>query len=331
LKKINEIIRRIKMKQITKTLFLIGFILNVILLTGCSNKSNKIVKIGYQPLASNVPFYVAMEKGFFTDEGLKVEPVRFESANTAVEALLNNQIATDVVIPLFVIFSIEQNNPDQFRLYAFQSDTKEHTHEAFIVRKDSKITSLKDFKGKKIGCFPGAAAQAYIKIMLKNVLNENEDITIVPMPPQLQLQALENKQIDVLLAYEPTLTIALEKGVAKVILKSSFAKLLRDPFPVTAFPFTKKYVDENPKIARKIVNAFYKSFDYIKKNPLEANKTIVKYTNLDEKYVGKLNQLLQQKLGEISKKQIQDFADWHYEIGLLKKKIDVSGIFYKGE
>lgn len=316
------------MKQIAKTLFL--FVLTAcFIFTGCSKKTPQNVKIGYQPLASNVPFYVAMEKGLFTDEGLKVEPIRFESANSAVEALLNNQIATDVVIPLFVIFSIEQNNPDQFRLYAFQSDTKDHSHEALIVRKNSDINSLNDFKGKKIGCFPGSASKTYIEVMLKDILDVKKDITIVPMPPQLHLQALENEQVDVLLAFEPTLTIALEKGIAKVILKSSFAKLLRDPFPVTAFPFTKKFVEENPKIARKIVKAFYKSFDYIKNNASEANKTIVKYTNLDEKYVSVLNQLLQQKLNEITEKQIQDFADWHYEIGLLKNKIDVSNIIYK--
>lgn len=316
------------MKKIILTSIIL-IISTILILGGCSQKTPEQVKIGYQPLASNVPFYVAIEKGYFKDEGLIVEPVRFESANTAIEALLNNQIVTDVVVPLVVIFSIEQNNPNQFKLYAFQSDTKENTHEAFITRKNSDISSLEDFKGKKIGCFPGSAAKAYIEAMLKDKLNVLKDITIVPMPPQLHLQALENGQVDVLLAYEPTLTIAVESGIAKIILKSSFARLLRDPFPVTTFPFNEKFVEEKPEIAKRIVNAFYRAFDYIKENPLEANKTIVKYTNLDEKYLDNLNQLLQQKASELSQQELQDFADWHYEIGLLEKKINVKDMFYK--
>ena len=46
---------------------------------------NKIL-IGYWPIASGLPFYVALEKGYFKEVGLNVEGVKFASPNQIAEA-----------------------------------------------------------------------------------------------------------------------------------------------------------------------------------------------------------------------------------------------------
>ncbi len=47
-------------------------ILGITLLTSCARKSEK-VKIGYIPIADCAQLYVAIEKGFFEQEGLEIE------------------------------------------------------------------------------------------------------------------------------------------------------------------------------------------------------------------------------------------------------------------
>ena len=43
--------------------------------------------IGFWPIASGLPFYVAIEKGYFKEAGLDVEPLKFASAQQVMEAL----------------------------------------------------------------------------------------------------------------------------------------------------------------------------------------------------------------------------------------------------
>ena len=50
------------------------------------------IQIGYWPIASGLPFYVALEKGYFKEVGLNVEGVKFASPNQIAEAMIAGRI-----------------------------------------------------------------------------------------------------------------------------------------------------------------------------------------------------------------------------------------------
>ena len=54
-------------------------------LPSIASASEKIL-IGYWPIASGLPFYVALEKGYFKEVGLNVEGVKFANPSQVVEA-----------------------------------------------------------------------------------------------------------------------------------------------------------------------------------------------------------------------------------------------------
>lgn len=53
------------------------------------------IKIGYLPLVMSLPTFVAAERGFFKEEGLKVEPVPFQSGTAIIDALVAGRIQAD--------------------------------------------------------------------------------------------------------------------------------------------------------------------------------------------------------------------------------------------
>ncbi|MCK4386257.1 MAG: ABC transporter substrate-binding protein [candidate division Zixibacteria bacterium] len=67
-----------RVKAITGRLFIVTVIIISIIVTvsgGCAKKPEK-VRVGYLPITLTLPFFVAMEKGYFTEAGLKVEAIK---------------------------------------------------------------------------------------------------------------------------------------------------------------------------------------------------------------------------------------------------------------
>ena len=49
------------------------------------------IRIGYWPIAAGLPFYAAIELGYFKEAGLDVEPLKFAAAQQVMEAVLAGQ------------------------------------------------------------------------------------------------------------------------------------------------------------------------------------------------------------------------------------------------
>jgi len=181
------------------------------------------VRVGYQALASSWAFYVANERlpgratSFFEDEGLAVEPIRFDSSNKGGEALLRGDIVTNSATTLTVLLNIEESAPGTLKCYAFQMHTSAHFFESVMVRKGSGIEKYEDVRGKTIGVFPGSLSEALTRALLGKYFPAEKDTKIVQLNPPLQLQALAGGQVDALISYEPTTTLALDKGVATLL------------------------------------------------------------------------------------------------------------------
>ena len=49
------------------------------------------IRIGYWPVAAGLPFFAAIEKGYFKEAGLEVEPLKFAGAQQVMEAMLSGR------------------------------------------------------------------------------------------------------------------------------------------------------------------------------------------------------------------------------------------------
>ena len=290
-------------------------------------------KIGYRAHNYYLPLFVAKEKGYFEEEGLDVEMVEFKSTNQLVEALILGQVDAGIGgINSFVLFSIEQRKPNQFKIFSGSSISKDKFNPfRIIVRKDSDMKSLSDLKGKKIGTFQGSAALfVWVNVALEGYAKK-EEVEVVQMDPALLLSALEAKSVDAILTLEPEGSIALSKGNTKVLAEDPIVCRLFEDFSLTASVFSSDFVKKNPEKAARIVRATEKAIDFIKENPEETKLIISSYTPLDKELA--LNQQIPpfSKMNEIDLGKLQQTADFFFEKGALDKRIDTGKMVLQEE
>ena len=140
------------------------WLLPIVVIGGCQRPKAHVqvsqVSFGYQPFGSNLPFFVAMEKDFFGEQGVKVVPQKIISANDAANAVVNGSIVGNATVPLNVLLNIEENQPGLMKIFMVKTTSKQVWSDYLLVKKGSKIKSIAQLKGKKVGGYPGSAQQS---------------------------------------------------------------------------------------------------------------------------------------------------------------------------
>lgn len=316
------------MKRLISKNILIVFAV-IILVTGCNREPEK-VKIGYQKIDVYQHFFTALEKGFFQDEGVEIEPVEFASANLMAEAVVAGRIDGSGATALPVIFSLEQNSPGQFKIYIINAITNTAFPDYILVKNDSKINSLLDLKGKKIGTYPGSTIITYTKVILKRFFDPDKDISLIQLKPELQLQALEADQVDAIFTLEPIASLGIVRGIARVLLEAPLAKYIMDPLPGNGSTFSPKFLKKHPKAAEKVKNAMYRAIDFLNdpQNAQEVKKILTKWTQMEPEVIERLRPLKYWKLEEMDREAVQKLADLLFEERSLEKRINTSSLYY---
>jgi NitT/TauT family transport system substrate-binding protein len=326
-KKLTNIVRTWRVK----TRSLLNCVLLIVLtgLLSCSKSELTEVSFGYQPFGSNLAFFVAMEKGYFTERGVTVSPVRIISANDAANAVVNGDIAGNATVPLNVMLNIEENQPGLMKICMVKATSSKAWSDYLLVKKGSKITSIEQLKGKKIGGYPGSAQQTLIKLILGKFLEKNDIIT-VEMPPNTQLQGLDAGQIDALLTYDDLAVMAIDNNIADVLVENPISKYVVDPMYGFPYVLSAKFVRDNPGPARKIRDAMYQAADFIKEHDSEARVIMAKLAGPNAEIAGKVRLWDQVKAENVDREALQKLADLYYDAGVTQKRVNTSG-FYLSE
>lgn len=299
----------------------------IILVVTQTKKEPENVKIGYFPVSGDLSFFVGIEKGFFKEEGLDVEPVKFTSSREAMDAMLTGRIDAVAPIGFTTIFAVEQNQPGLLKIYLPGGEAEGHIVSHLIVKRDSNIKSIENLKGKKIGTYTGTAHRMWLELLLKRLnFDPKNDVTIIQVAPNLLVPSLVAGQYDALYATEPYTTLALVKGFAQSLIDNPRSKYIINPFPSGSFVFTTKFWQENPQIAKKIYRAMKKSLMFIHDHELEAKMLLPKYTPIEEEVVNASDVHAVFEVNVTTINAIQKLADMLLENEILTKKINVKNM-----
>jgi len=289
------------------------------------------VRIGYLSLVMSLPTFVALEKGYFQEQGLKVVNTPFQSGTLIVDALVAGRIDVNAGSAIVAHWLAEQNVPGTFKVFVVYGpiQPKDNTF-ILAVAKDSPMKEMKDLKGKRVATFPGIASLILAKAVLRPYFDPEKEATLVEIPPGNIVQALASGQIDAYFTPEPFGMIAVAKGVGRYLVEHPVLSLnLKTGYPGGAFTFNSTFLKEKPLIAKKVKAAIDKGIDFVNSNEPEARKFLVKYANLPEPFAMKIPFDPWFKAEEYNKSYGQPYFDLLKKEGLFQKQIDTTQLYYQ--
>ena len=289
------------------------------------------VKVGMFPISSSLPFYVALDRGFFKELNIEPEVAKLMGGPPNVAALITNQIEVSAVLVTLEGLNADIKKPGVAMYIAMHSQNRTYKMEQFVVRNGVNVTSLKDFKGLKLMSAPGPANLNTAKGVLAKVGLKDGDYTIDQLDMGQHVNAIKAGTFDGGYTLEPSATIIQNIGAGKVVEAGLIAKyILGDPDAdayAAGCAFTTEFINQRPDVAKRFAAAWAKAIDFIKSNPAEARKHLAKNTLTPDDLVDKVPMLGYTMIKDMSPKQreyLQQFADFGTQIGVVPEKVDVA-------
>jgi aliphatic sulfonates family ABC transporter substrate-binding protein len=156
------------------------------------------IVIGYQEQPDWL-FYVARDLKLFEKAGLSPTFVRFDAGPPMVEALRDGTLDLGCVGSVAFLIGLSRG----LDLTMIGINPEGAYAQGLVVRRESDIRTPTDLRGKRVGVFQGATAQFGFLMMLRQHGIRLDQVTMVHMTPAAQVQALEARQIDAAMVWEP--------------------------------------------------------------------------------------------------------------------------------
>ena len=234
--------------------------------TGTSTSNNNVtVRVGYLPLLSAYPLYTAVGEGYFKEQGLDVQLRTIKSGPEGNEALAANNIDVAFsILPSLVVARTQGIPNDLVSIFGASLDSAEIKDHRIIVPKESKISTAKDLRGKKIAVvgYPGRTSDVLelLDYLERNGLKE-KDVKLIGMPHADQVAALEARTIDVAACAEPYITIGLLENRVKTLKERDGFYYQDQPTEVTTYLARKSWIEANSSVSSKFISALTKGME----------------------------------------------------------------------
>ncbi len=258
------------MKKRLTALCLVFMLLLSAVLTGCGlNSSKKGNNVGNQKVILNevahsifyVPLYVAVEEGYFTEEGIDLTLVTGYGADKTMTAVLSGEAQIGFMGSEASIFTY-LGKPDDIVVNFAQLTQRAGN---FLVAKEPiENFSWDMLKNSKVlgGRAGGMPEMVFEFILKKHSLNPSSDLIIdQSISFGDTAAAFVSSDADYTVEFEPHASALEANGegyiVASLGVESGYV-------PYTAFCAKKSYIENNPALIQSFTNALQKGLDYTK-------------------------------------------------------------------
>lgn len=305
-------------------------------LSGLPARASDPIKIGYWPIASGLPLYVGLEKGFFKEAGLNVEGAKFASAQQVAEAMVAGRIqgsangTASAALGLAEIIS-----PNLFKIICSNPSNHKLVLDQFLVPKDSPIKAISELAGKKIASGPGIQNVTLAKIILEK--NGIANPSVIELPVGQHVPSLAAGQIDAVYTLEPTGTAGRLKGITRVLENGVIAKYVLGNADALWFggsaSVTTAFIKERGDEVKKYVAAYAKAVEFVRKNPEESRKSLDGFTGIEEalaKEVPLSGFTLYNEFKPADIAAFQQFFDVFTDRKIFTKTLSVQSLIYAG-
>ena len=294
------------------------------------------IRIGYWPVAAGLPFFAAVEKGYFKEAGLDVEPLKFAGAQQVMEAMLagrsdgssNGTGSGNLGVG-------ELASPGLFKIIATNPSNAKYVLDEFLVPKDSPVKSIAELKGKRVASGPGIQNKTLAMVVLERA--GATGATVMELPIGQHVAALAAGQVDAVYTLEPTGTVGRLNGTTRMLEAGVIAKyILGDalaPWHGGSATLTTEFIKKYPAEAKKYIAAYARGIELVRSKPDEARQYLKGYTAIEGPLTGEVplaSYMLYNEFKPADIAAFQKFFDLFTEKGVFDKKLDVGAMLFKG-
>lgn len=294
------------------------------------------IRIGYWPVAAGLPFFAAIELGYFKEAGLDVEAQKYAGAQQVMEAVLagrSDGTANGTGSANIAIGEIAA--PGTFKIFASNPSNAKNVLDQFLVPAASPVKSIAELKGKRIGSGPGIQNVTLCKTVLERA--GATGATVVELPIAQHVATLAAGQLDACYTLEPTGTVGRLNGSTRVLEAGVIAKyVLGDPLAPWfggSASLTSAFIKKYPAEAKKYIDAYAKGIQFVRSKPAEARQYMKGYTAIEGPMTAEVPLAAYMLYNEFTPSDIayfQKFFDLFSEKGIFSERLKVDSMLYKG-
>jgi NitT/TauT family transport system substrate-binding protein len=287
----------------------------------------KKLKVGVIPIADVAPLYLGIEKGFFKEENLEIEPVLAEGGAAIVPAVISgtNQIGFSNTTSLLIASS--KGLPVQIISQGDIGGTGDKdAPDALLVKKGSDINEPKELEGKTIAV---NTLSNVGPLTVNNALEKRgvdyKSVKYVEVPFPEAVAALEADRVDAIWVVEPFQTAATSAG--HKILFHPFEEAAPN-FTVATYFTTKEFMGKEKETVDRFRRAISKSLEYAQQHPDEVRKVVTTYTKIPDVLAQKM--VLPRWGVDLHEDTIELTSQLALKYGFIEKEPDLDELIYRG-
>ncbi|MBV9783094.1 MAG: ABC transporter substrate-binding protein [Acidisphaera sp.] len=275
-----------------------------------------------------IPLMVAIDKGFFHEQGIDTELKNIPASGDRIAALTAGSVAFSNLGRIAAIVEMARGNQS---FYFFANVDDSPGNEGCWARPG--FDSFKALRGKKVAA--NTSAEITMNGLLANEGMTEKDIQFVNLPGPEMAAALAKGDVDAACVWEPLFTGVKDAAPGGKLLGTDMDTPNYKKFGTMASPdvmiISRKLVTEQPELARKLAVAIFQGVAFTNAHPQETAETVAHYFRKSPeevlaamktfKYFGQEGWPEHMKLHA---GQMQFLAQWLYDNGKIPSLPDTS-------
>lgn len=300
-----------------------------------SKENNNLTKVKVAEVTHSVfyaPQYIAIEEGFFEEEGLEIELTLTSGADNVMAAVLSSDADIGLSGSEATIYVYNQGEKDYIKTFA-QLTQKDGSF--LVSRENIKDFKIEDLKGKYIiGGREGGMPEMTLEYALKqNGINPKKDLTI---DTSIDFASMAGAFIgglgDFVALFEPLATKVVNEGYG---YKVSQLGTLTDNVPYTAYNAKISYLENNKDTIKAFERAIQKGLDFVHEKTSDEITTAImnqfpdtSYNDIKNSVESYLENDTWPKKTTFTKESFDHMQDIVIEAGFLSEKVSYNDLIY---
>ena len=248
-------------------IILIAIIIEIFIVKNRSNDNeNQLQTIKVNEVTRSVfyaPQYVAINNGYFEENGMKIELSTGQGADAVMTAVLSGQCDIGFAGPEASIYVYNEGKEDYTQVFA-QMTKKDGS--LLVSRTDTENFSWQDLKGKTVipGRKGGVPFMTLEYVLRKNNIDPEKDLVLDDsIKFDLMAGAFAAGDAEYVTLFEPTASMTEAQGKGYIVASVGEAA---GEIPYTAYFAKKSYIENNKDVIQGFTNAIAKGEKWVKEH-----------------------------------------------------------------